>query len=782
MLNAPVSTHESATSSPPISQGITDQNLNAIIAFCDSAPVALCLSDAEGKIIRINQLGADLLGYSQLELKNRKFADFIIDADKGRYREHSRRVLQSRICESVITSLMSSDGDIIRYHFVSDSIGSDGGAWLLRHWITPDSEANELIRRRQAERALQEAEARYRDLRENVPVGLFRSIPAGYFIFLNNTALEILGFTRLEDALRTPLIEMYADPDSRLDILRILETQGEVKYFETQFIRQDGAPIRISISARAVQDFAGKTLYYDGSIQDVTARHNAQNALKESEGQLRTIFESAHDAIFIKDQHQRYVRANPRMAYFTGIPIEEIIGKTNEDLFDLKLAKEIRESDARVLSGQMIRHQMEIPSKAAVRLFDIIKVPVYSAEGHIIGLCGIARDITENKRLEDLAERAKRLEAAGRIAGQVAHDFNNLLGPLIAYPEFIAEELDETNPARPLLADIEKAAHQMAEINQQLLTLGRRGHYTMEPINLNNIIEQAVSQLHSDKRDINLDLKLQSGLPPIKGGGAQLLRGISNLLINALDAIGRNGSITVCSEAVVLTTPTGNLMEIPHGEFVRLSITDDGPGIEHSILNKIFEPFFTTKATDKKRGSGLGLSIVHAVIADHNGFIDVHDVEPHGTCFELYLPVMHGETETTDTPVSVAGGSESVLVIDDDAFQREVTENLLTRLGYQPTSVASGEEALELLDHDKPDLLILDMVMSPGIDGVETYRRAIRKHPDLKAIIVSGYAESQRMKSAEQLGLTRFVRKPLTLQSLNTAIRAELDTHSEQKS
>jgi CheY-like chemotaxis protein len=261
----------------------------------------------------------------------------------------------------------------------------------------------------------------------------------------------------------------------------------------------------------------------------------------------------------------------------------------------------------------------------------------------------------------------------------------------------------------------------------------------------------------------------------ILGGRAQILRAISNLLTNARDAMQDIGQLGIRTENRYVDVPSGRFASVQKGEYVRLTISDTGTGIPPDILPRIFDPFFTTKASTLRHGSGLGLSVVNAVVEDHNGCIDYESVPGVGTSFYLYFPTTRegiSERESSE----IIGGTEKVLIVDDDQVQREVNSRLLGKLGYTATAVKSGEEALEFLLNHPQDLLVLDMIMPDGIDGTETLRRALSINPSQKTVIVSGYAESENVKEALRLGASQFVRKPLSLNAVAEAVRKALDS------
>ncbi|MCK4656503.1 MAG: response regulator, partial [candidate division Zixibacteria bacterium] len=355
-----------------------------------------------------------------------------------------------------------------------------------------------------------------------------------------------------------------------------------------------------------------------------------------------------------------------------------------------------------------------------------------------------------------------------------AHDFNNLLAPLIGYPDMIRDELPANHPVLEYVHDMEKSAHQIAEINQQLLTLGRRGHYNLEPVNLNEVVMAAVRELEPLPVSLSFETHLSQDLMNTMAGRAQLHRVLANLISNARDAMNDSGRIVIETENFYVDKISLAYGQIPTGEYVKLTVTDTGHGISDDIAQKIFDPFFTTKTSDKKRGSGLGLSVVDAVVKDHEGYIDMHTVEGKGTSFYLYFPITR---ETTDDlgPECVIGGTETVLVVDDDSVQREVSVKILKRLGYRVNAVDCGEKAIRFLSENEQDILLLDMIMPDGIDGTETYRRAVEISPTQKALILSGFAESERVQMALKIGAGAFIRKPLTRKTLADAVRKELD-------
>ncbi len=294
-------------------------------------------------------------------------------------------------------------------------------------------------------------------------------------------------------------------------------------------------------------------------------------------------------------------------------------------------------------------------------------------------------------------------------------------------------------------------------------------------MNLNEIIQYVIREMEVLPENLIIETDYDNNLMNIKGGGAQIHRIITNMINNARDAMQDVGNIRVKTENYYADNLYINYTQIPKGEYVKLTITDVGCGIPEEIRQSIFDPFFTTKTTDKKRGSGLGLSVVDAVVKDHNGFIDLKSKMGEGTSFYLYFPTTRENTDIDVTDAEIIGGTENILVVDDDSSQCTVTLSLLKKLGYNARAIENGEEAIEFLKDNPQDLLILDMIMPGGIDGTEIYRRALKINPEQRAIIVSGFAESNRVDEAIGLGVDMYLRKPLTMRSIAPAVRKSLD-------
>jgi signal transduction histidine kinase/ActR/RegA family two-component response regulator len=405
------------------------------------------------------------------------------------------------------------------------------------------------------------------------------------------------------------------------------------------------------------------------------------------------------------------------------------------------------------------------------------------------GFRGIVRDITERKlaelekeRLRDRLREAEKMEAIGTLAGGVAHDLNNILSGISTYPEFLLEEIPDDSPLRKPMIRIQKSGEKAAAVVQDLLTMARRGVAAIEPTNLNEIIEEYLdSPVYHKAMELHPQIKVKAELDPelfyIMGSRFHLFKTVMNLVFNAIEAISGAGRVRIATANRYLDGPIEGYDTVNEGEYVVLIVEDTGTGISDEDMERIFEPFYTKKKMGRS-GTGLGMSVVWGTVKDHNGHININRMKEHGTRVALFFPITRERLKDAVpeiAPEDYMGRGESILIVDDVVEQREIASEILKKLNYSVSSVASGEEAVVLLQNKSFDLLILDMIMDPGMDGLDTYMKILEVHPGQKAIIASGYSESERVRKAQQRGVGRFVRKPYTIENIAAAVREELD-------
>jgi len=409
-------------------------------------------------------------------------------------------------------------------------------------------------------------------------------------------------------------------------------------------------------------------------------------------------------------------------------------------------------------------------------------------DGRIRGIICLASDITKLKqaeeafhRSEEKLARSRKMESMGLLAGGVAHDLNNVLSGIVSYPDIILMDLPADSRLRQPIETMKKAGQRAAAIVQDLLTMARGVAIATEPLNLNDLIRDYLISPEFDKIKqfypaVAVEADLNKDMSNVRGSRVHINKAIMNLVSNALEAIDGSGNVTISTVNRYVDRPVRGYYDVNIGEYAVLAVRDDGSGISSDDLERIFEPFYTKKAMGRS-GTGLGLTVVWNLMQDHKGYIDITS-GGNGTTFELYFPLTRDEISHKDLsqPVEdLKGNAETILVVDDVASQREISCQMLDILNYNAKSVSSGETAVEYLKAHSVDLLLLDMIMDPGINGRETYQRIIKIHPDQKAIIVSGFAETDEVRKAQSLGAGKFFKKPITLEKLGLAVKKELE-------
>jgi nitrogen-specific signal transduction histidine kinase len=397
-------------------------------------------------------------------------------------------------------------------------------------------------------------------------------------------------------------------------------------------------------------------------------------------------------------------------------------------------------------------------------------------------------DLSEVKRAhealrenEEKITRLKKMESLGLLAGGVAHDLNNVLSGIVSYPELILMDLPDDSKFRKPIETMKEAGNRAAAIVQDLLTMARGVATTKEPLNINKQIHDYLNSPEFEKlKQFHPSVTVKTNLDPqllnTNGSHVQIRKVIMNLVSNASESIEGSGNVIISTMNRYVDRPLMGYDDVNIGEYSILSVSDDGSGISSDDLERIFDPFYTKKVMGRS-GTGLGLSVVWNVVQDHEGYINVITGE-NGTTFELYFPITREEVSDLTQVVSIddlKGDGELILVVDDVESQREISCSILDTLGYKSFAVSSGEEAIEYLKEHKADLILLDMIMDPGINGRKTYEGIIKINPNQKAVIVSGFTETDEVNKIQKLGAGQYLKKPLTLEKIGLTLKKELE-------
>jgi PAS domain S-box-containing protein len=526
-------------------------------------------------------------------------------------------------------------------------------------------------------------------------------------------------------------------------------------------------------------------------LEDEIEEHRTtEKALRQSEQRYRTIFESILDTYFRITADGIITEISPSGARLLdyGSTVELNCKHFTRDLCadvkeGQKFQAELKER------GRVAHFELRLKRRDGTIIFvEIMAHIIFDESGRPIGSEGMIRDISERKKswekqrqLEDQLIRSRKMEALGLLAGGVAHDLNNVLSGVVAYPELLLLDLPEDSSFKKPLKAIQSSGQRAAAIVQDLLTLAQRGVLQTEVLNLNSVISDYLVSVEYQKFKhdypcVELEANLANDLMNVCGSQIYLYKSVTSLIANAAEAQPSGGKILVSTANRYVDQPISGYDTVNEGDYAVLRMQDFGSGISSEDMDRIFEPFYTKKAMGRS-GSGLGMALVWGTIRDHNGYIHVNSTPGTGTTFELYLPITREEVREDVEPIiidSCLARGEKILIVDDISYQREIAACMLQKLGYATDAVASGEEAVEYIQNNEVDLIVLDMIMDPGIDGLETYRRIKKLRPDQKAIIASGFSEGTRVKKAQELGAGAYVRKPYTIEKIAQALQDEL--------
>jgi len=514
---------------------------------------------------------------------------------------------------------------------------------------------------------------------------------------------------------------------------------------------------------------------------------NAYQELQDSEQRYRSLYENAPSAyISLRIEDAVIVNCNSAAVRLLGYARDDLL---NSSLLSHVSSHRNNRDKARWMH-QLLQNGRPVYNETIELIrndrqpvwVNVTLEPFLNAQGQIVeGRC-ILVDTTQQKRLEDQLRKAQRMEAIGTLAGGVAHDLSNILAAIVSYPDLLLMDVPPESPLYDPLVKIKGAGMRAAAIVQDLLTLSRRGVAVTETVCINDVVKEYLKSpeyedLVARHPNIQVETDFAPQLVAIRGSTIHLTKTLMNILLNAAEALPEGGRIHIETRNQLIEADDFRLKGQP-GEHAVLAVTDNGHGIAPDDLKKVFEPFFTKKVMGRS-GTGLGMAIVWAAVQDLNGFIDIQSQVGQGTKVELFFPATF-DKQTLQPPnhehMEYNGNGEQILVVDDDAEHREIAIRMLIRLGYQVTAVESGEAAIAKFEQNfRPDLVVLDMILEPGLDGLSTYQRILDSCPQQKAVIASGFAESSRVRKARELGVGAYVKKPYSLKEIGTAVRYVLD-------
>jgi len=596
----------------------------------------------------------------------------------------------------------------------------------------------------------------------------------GPFIEVNDLACRQLGYTREEFAKLSPL--ELVDPRYRDDIPETMERlfKDGNAVFETAHMTKDGRSIPVEISTRAIE--IGGTRLFFSLVRDISERKRAEQSLSEANELFGLFMRHSPIYVYIKEVTptvSRVLQASENFHQMIGVPGQHMAGKTMEELFEPEFAAKMTADDWNVVSrGEVLKLDEELNGRS----YTTIKFPII--QGNRSLLAGYTIDITERRKLEDQLRQAQKMEAIGTFAGGIAHDFNNMLSAIIGYGNIALMKMAKDDPQRVNIEHMLDAGERAAHLTKDLLLFSRKQISERKHVDMNNVIRKVEKFL---KRvigeDVDCSTVLRNEALTILGDAHQLEQVLMNLATNARDAMSSGGIFTITTERVRFNEEFISV----HGygkpdDYVLIAISDTGKGMDEATREHIFEPFFTTKDVDK--GTGLGLAVVYGIIKEHEGFINVYSEPGRGTTFRIYLPLITAQVDEIQVAVEQrsVGGTETILLAEDDEAVRNMTRTVLENFGYSVIAAIDGQDAVIKYkeNRDKVQLLLFDLVM-PKKTGKEAYDEIKAVTPGVKALFTSGYAPDlvrQKLLIDEKL---QVLNKPNTPTELLNKVRETLD-------
>ncbi len=744
----------------------------------DSYAERVVLQDLEHRVRWANRAAGDSVGLAPAELVGRRCHEVWHDRPTP---------CQKCPLERAMATGQPQEAEIV---------SADGRHWLIRGYpvVARDQQimglvevARDITEQYLAKEAIRKSEEKFAKAFRRSPVWVVISVLAdGRYLEVNEAFLRGLGYTREEVIGRTSLeLGLWVDLSARHRMVQEIEQNGSVSQMEIEFRRKDGRVVTVLLSGEEI-DIEGERCMVSVSL-DITERKRAEQALRESEEKYRTLFHNIQDGVFVV-QEDRLTLVNDSLLRMSGYTLEELLGRPFMEIIAPEHRQMVADRHRRRLAGEDVPHEYELSllRKDGSRLEAKINVGLASYGGKKASM-GTLKDMTETKRaelekakLQTQLQHAQKMEAIGTLASGIAHDFNNILQGIRGYVQLMELHADQPQRISHYAEAIDQAVGRATDLVQRMLAFGRKLDPELKPVNLNQAVEQAVHILkHTIPKMITIETDLAPDLALINGDPNQLEQILLNLATNAVDAMPGGGRLVIQTENVCLDEAyCQQHLGAALGDYVRLTVSDTGQGMDQETLANIFDPFFTTKEVGQ--GTGLGLSIVYGIVQSHGGHISCYSEPGAGTTFRIHLPVLNegiaAEPRRQERLEQAPGGHETILVVDDEQVIREVAKETLGHFGYRVLTAASGEEALEVhAQHQAEiDLVILDIGM-PGMGGIRCLRELKTRQPDLKIIVASGYSLNGQHKDISAEGAADFVAKPYRAYELLHKVRAVLD-------
>lgn len=743
----------------------------------ENSSVGIYRTTPDGKILMANPALVAMLGYESFEDLSRLNLQDQNYGPKYSREKFLEIMQQAGEIKGLETSWTRADGRVI---FVRESArairDSDGETAYF------DGVVEDITERKLAEEQLLVKNAAIES--SISPIGL--ADMDGRVFYVNAAFLRLWGYNTVEEVIGKR-IEEFGNSPERIRMAENSMLDGAGYFGDAEATRRDGTRFDYQISANIVRSPNGKPVCMMASFIDITERkgaeaklHEAYDELKESEEKYRSLFEQSKDAIIISLADGTITDCNKAALDLLGY--ETLADLQLLNMKDMYLNIEQRRHLLDVLLRDRYAKDLEVGFKRKDGEHIVVNITastVFDEITHAQTIVGIARDITRQKNLEAQLIQAQKLESLGTLAGGIAHDFNNILGIIIGYSALLegADDFPERH-SRNLKA-IQKAADRGAGLVRQLLTFARKSEWVQGSIGLNDVALEVAKLLGETlPKTVNLVSDLDPSIPAIVADGTQIHQVLLNLCVNARDAMPNGGTIRISTSTADGRSLADRFPGSAEGEYVLLTVSDDGVGMDEATKRRIFDPFFTTKEIGK--GTGLGLALVHSIVSDHRGYIDVETEPNRGTKFTIYLPVRKkGSWEDTESEVALHDapeGNETILIIEDESMLRELMRMVLVSKGYEVITADNGEDGIKLFNLGSAKIAaVISDIGLPRLPGDEVLLRLRAIAPGVKLIAASGFLEPAVKAKLVRAGVEHYVQKPYAPADILRTVRDALD-------